>query len=179
MAIAPSIRIEAAVQDKGSAPKTGVGFIAPEKVDMSKYPPPTRALTQADCEVQFVRSGGAGGQNVNKVNTKADLRFDFMMADFIPEWVKENIMEKEKNKINNEGYLVINSSRHRTQKANYEDAMKKMQALIDDNAKPPGGPSDKTIKKVEKLARKANQKRLQLKKKHSDKKKTRRDKNYD
>jgi len=62
---------------------------------------------------------------------------------------------------------------------NYEDAMEKMQKAIDAAAKPPNGPSDKTIQKIEKLAKKANGKRLEAKKQQSDKKKTRRDKNYD
>jgi hypothetical protein len=74
------------------------------------------------------------------VNTKADIRFDVLGADFLPDWVKENLMQQartpparcallvlahvpsharrrqEKNRMNNEGELVVNSSRHRTQK---------------------------------------------------------------
>jgi len=79
---------------EGPAGKTGVGFVKPDKVDMSLFPPPSRALSTDDCEVHFVRSGGAGGQNVNKVSTKADMRFDFMKADFLPGWVKENLREQ-------------------------------------------------------------------------------------
>lgn len=95
-----------------------------------------------DVVVQFVRSGGAGGQNVNKgalllhpgcntaaerltrrgasllmsVNTKADIRFAVQRADFLPAWVKANLVQQEKNRMNSEGELVVNSSRHRTQK---------------------------------------------------------------
>jgi len=58
---------------------------------------------------------------------------------------------QEGNKINNEGYLFLQSQRHRTQKQNYEDAVAKMQALIDLHAQPPNGPSQAKIKKVEKL----------------------------
>ena len=102
------------------------------------------------------------------VNTKADIRFDVLAADWLPDWVKENLMEQEKNRMNNEGELVVNSSRHRTQKCgaagpmveayadvaprqNYDDALEKMQVMIDTAAKPPTGPSEETIKKVKTL----------------------------
>jgi peptidyl-tRNA hydrolase ICT1 len=50
------------------------------------------------------------------VNTKADIRFAVNKADFLPAWVKRNLLEQERNRMNTEGELVVNSSRHRTQK---------------------------------------------------------------
>ena len=50
------------------------------------------------------------------VNTKADIRFAVQRADFLPAWVKANLVLQEKNRMNSEGELVVNSSRHRTQK---------------------------------------------------------------
>ena len=86
---------------------------------------------------------------------------------------------QEKNRMNSEGELVISAQRHRTQKQNYEDAMAKLQEMIDAAAQPPTGPSDDTIKRMKSLARKANDRRLDDKKRESAKRKERSRKDWD
>jgi ribosome-associated protein len=84
-------------------------------------------------EVQFSasRSGGPGGQNVNKVNTKIELRFSVQNSAVLDENQKQLILSKLKNRINNEGDLLVNSSTERTQWRNKEKAKQKFFELIE------------------------------------------------
>ena len=81
-------------------------------------------------EYNFARSSGPGGQNVNKVNTKAEIRFTVNEADWIPNEVKSRLLHYQKNKVNNDGELVIASQEHRTQNKNREDCIKKLQVML-------------------------------------------------
>ncbi|HDR50247.1 MAG TPA: aminoacyl-tRNA hydrolase [Mariniphaga anaerophila] len=84
-------------------------------------------------EVQFSasRSGGPGGQNVNKVNTKIELRFPVQESDVLDENQKQLIFLKLKNRMNNEGELLVTSSAERSQWRNKEKATQKFFELIE------------------------------------------------
>jgi RF-1 domain len=82
--------------------------------------------------LSFARSSGPGGQHVNKVNTKADARFNVNEADWLSADVRKRIVAMHASRINAAGELVVTSSRHRSQHRNVEDAFYKIGQLIDD-----------------------------------------------
>lgn len=135
---------------------------------------PTPEITLDHVTVSFARSGGPGGQNVNKVNTKVDMRFNVNNAYWLSDRIRERIMQMEKNRINKDGEIVISSTKTRTQKGNIDDALGKLQAIIDAASYVPPPPSEEQKKKIAKMAAIGEQKRLKSKKALSDKKAFRR-----
>lgn len=92
--------------------------------------PKTINIPQDRVELSFVRASGAGGQNVNKVSTKVELRFHVKTATWIPMEVRDRLLENEANRVNKEGIMTLNSQEFRTQNQNKKDVFDKLEAMI-------------------------------------------------
>jgi ribosome-associated protein len=88
------------------------------------------AIDEREIEEQFVRSSGPGGQNVNKLETAVQLRFDVRNSPSLPEGVRLRLERLAGRRLTKEGVLVIIAQRHRTQERNRADAMDRLVELI-------------------------------------------------
>jgi ribosome-associated protein len=87
-------------------------------------------IPDSEFEWSFVRSGGPGGQNVNKVASKAVLRWNLGASPSVPEEVKARLRTQQRRRITGEGEMVLNSQRYRDQGRNVEDCLEKLRALV-------------------------------------------------
>lgn len=112
----------------------------------------------------FARSGGPGGQNVNKVNSKAVLFWDIMASPSLSNAVKQRFEAKYAKRLSVEGVLVLSSDRYRDQKRNMSDCLEKVSEMLKSVATPP------KKRKPTKPSKAAKRRRLEGKKKQAEKK---------
>src|SRR4030095_9845414 len=98
----------------------------------------TISIDEAELEESFIRSSGPGGQNVNKLSTAVQLRFDVRRSPSLPNDVAIRLMNLAGKRLTKEGVLVIVAQNHRTQERNRADAMERLVALIQEAAGRPG-----------------------------------------
>ncbi|HJO21349.1 MAG TPA: alternative ribosome rescue aminoacyl-tRNA hydrolase ArfB [Candidatus Marinimicrobia bacterium] len=122
-------------------------------------------IKESELYLSFVRSRGPGGQNVNKVSTAVQLRYNILNSD-IPEDIKDRFCEQYKNRISKNGDVIILAQSHRTQSKNKIDAIKRLESLFSDIKIP--------VKRIAtKPSRSSQVKRIESKKKRSVLKKNR------
>lgn len=125
------------------------------------------AVPESEIEISAVRSAGAGGQNVQKVSSAVQLRFD-VRASSLPQGVKERLLALKDHRITREGVLVLKAQQHRTRERNRKDAIERLQALIDSVSVP------RTPRRPTAPTRASRKKRLEAKRRRSEVKQLRR-----
>lgn len=131
--------------------------------------PITETLAIPDEEVSWVtsRSGGPGGQNVNKLETRVTLRFDLAGSAALTEEEKARLRERLATRITKEGILQVTSQRHRTQAANREAAAERLAELVRENLR------QEAPRKKTRPSRAAKARRVEAKRRHSQRKRER------
>jgi ribosome-associated protein len=125
------------------------------------------AIPRRELRFAFVRSSGPGGQNVNKVASKAVLRWSVATSQAIPESVRDRLLTRNARRINDRGELILSSQRYRDQGRNVEDCLEKMRQLIIAAAKTP------RLRKKSRPTKASRQARLDQKRATSEKKRRR------
>ncbi|MCB9259617.1 MAG: aminoacyl-tRNA hydrolase [Ignavibacteriales bacterium] len=92
------------------------------------------SINESELKFNFIRSSGPGGQNVNKVSTAVQIKFDVINSMNLPDYVKNMIFKKAGRKISKDGIITIEAKRFRTQEKNRLDAIERLVKLISDSA---------------------------------------------
>jgi ribosome-associated protein len=95
------------------------------------------SIDESELEESFVRSSGPGGQNVNKLSTAVQLRFDVRQSPSLPNDVAIRLMRLAGKRLTKDGVIVLIAQQHRTQERNRADAIERLVALIQEAAIPP------------------------------------------
>ena len=125
-------------------------------------------LDTTEFEWRFVRASGPGGQNVNKLATAAELRWDVHASGCLPHAVRQRLEVLAGSRLTAEGVLIIQAQRHRTQERNRSDALERLVELVKQAAIPP------IPRKKTKPTRASKRRRLEGKRRESKKKNLRR-----
>ena len=98
---------------------------------------PTIAIHENEIKLSFIRSSGPGGQNVNKVSSAVQLRFDVKNSPSLSDAVRTRLIRLAGDKMTRDGILIIQAGRFRTQDRNRQDAVDRLVQLIQKASKPP------------------------------------------
>ncbi|XP_041342634.1 peptidyl-tRNA hydrolase ICT1, mitochondrial isoform X1 [Pyrgilauda ruficollis] len=151
----------------GSPPTPGAPRHRSRCVFQEELRPRALDIPMARLTVSYSRSSGPGGQNVNKVNSKAEVRFHLASADWIPEAVRQRMALMHRNRINRAGELIVTSEESRYQMRNLAICLEKIRTMVTEATEKPKVVSKETTQKLIERVEKMNRERLRQKKIHS------------
>lgn len=114
-------------------------------------------------DITYSASSGPGGQNVNKVHTKVDMRFKPSEAEWLHPDIRSKLLEKHSKQLTKEGYLIVRSDVTRSQQLNLADCMQKLRNIIRTAAASPAQPSMETQERIRQRQLKASRLRVAIK----------------
>ena len=120
------------------------------------------AIPEDEIQINFIRSSGPGGQNVNKVSSAVQLRFNVIESPTLSAEIQERLVNLAGNRITDEGILIIEARQYRTQEQNRKAALEKLVKLIQEAAKEP------SVRRETKPPLRAKERRLEIKRQRSE-----------
>ncbi len=121
-------------------------------------------LPAAALDIRFSRSGGPGGQNVNKVETRAEVRFDLRGSPLLRDADRERALARLATRLTNDGVLAVASERTRHRERNLQEALDRMGELLREAMRPP------KVRRPTRPGRAAKERRLKAKRHHAERK---------